>query len=401
MWGLLLVVVFIFVLFLLYYWRHADDRRRDNIKKIFKSGANSRRDVQQAARDLGEIREPRPADYIRVGGTAVTWSINTGEDLTAIAVPLFTAAIQGLQEPTITDEDIRTTFMLHQIIDIGAAIPALTAGMNEQIARAHDVDVAQRVKAATEASESRVEAANKFLDDAVVYTSMAENVHDSSVNNDLRETYKILLEDTDRIPKAATFNEVGQCIKAIKDEQKRKRAQMTLEKISENNFITAFNDREADIFTVVWARCHHPANVANKTLMQEAIVDALIDATEVKPDALKPVCINGRVARVLNSLTLLDYDARVGGAMTYEAYRNQILQETKEIINLTTEKFANGTPDQQAALNAYEEGEDDGADLLLGELRDKIEENIGQYVKKIRAPELDKLRKECHIYAAI
>jgi hypothetical protein len=350
------------------------------------------------------MQEPRPADFARVGGTAITWTINTGDDLTAVAVPLFAAAVQGLQEPVqITDEDIHTAFILHQIADIGNVIPALiTADLNAQLSRAHDIDVARRMETARANSDSKVEAANKFLDGAVVYTSMAENVHDSSVNNDLRETYKILLEDTDVIPRAAAINEVNRCITALKDSQKRKRARETLKKVVENNYITAFDAREADIFAVVWARCHHPANATNQSLMQEAIIEALVDATEVKADGtLKPVCINGRVARVLNSLTLLDYDTRVGGAMTYEAYRNQILQETKDIINLTTEEFANGTPEQQAALKAYENGEDEGADLLLMDLRDKIEENLDQYTKKIRAPELDKLRGECHIYAAL
>ncbi len=384
--------------FLVYYWKYSDYRRRNNIRKIFRGGAVNRNDIQQVIADVDAMHEPRPADYARAGRTVITWGFNTGEDVRQTATVLFTNALQGVQEPIFfTDDDINTAFILHQIAEVGLmTTPELIA----QVDRAHDVDVATRVENAREGAGSKIEAVNNFLDKSVVYTSQGENVHDSSVNSDLRETYGLILEDTSPIPLAAAVNEANAQIKEL-EKGKRERARTTLQMIARNEMCSTFNAREADIFATVWARCDHVANKNNKPLMHEAIVAALVDATEVKSGGLKPVCINGRIARVLNSLTLLDYDPRVGNVMTYEAYRNQILQETKEIINLTTESFANGTDDQQAAIAAYETGEDEGADELLSELRVRIDENLANYTKKIGMRELDKLRNECHIYAAV
>jgi len=136
--------------------------------------------------------------------------------------------------------------------------------------------------------------------------------------------------------------------------------------------------------------------------MREAIVNALADSIE----GGNQVCINGRCARVLNSLVTLDYDENVGAAMTFEAYKNQIFQETKEIINQELDRALASTNDKLRAVGEAYEGSDVEVDSTVEEqfkqeIKQEIDRNMEKYEDKLTPAEIDNLKQECYVYATL
>lgn len=407
MWGIIILILI--VLILVYFWWKSDARKRERIRETFKKGARCAAEVATVINDLGTLNRPHVTDYVRVAATLRDRAHIEGTQAhNVVTVRLFQAGLGAILPPT--DEDMEVAYILHQIIDAGAVVtPELVNAMDGM----RDRDLATRLAVAKQGSTSRAETANVFLDNSQVYTTAPQNVHDSSVNNDLRETLTLIAVDNPNMGAAAAINEAREQIKLYKDATRRAKANATLQKIVNNESCSTFANipgvpaREADIFALVWSRCDHPQNETSRTLMREAICTALVDAIEQPPVhrggqlVYEPVCINGRIARLIGSLTLLDFDPRVGAIMTYEAYRNQILEETKKIFNVTMEDFENGTEEQKQAAVAFEEGKDEEAKILLETLDKKIEDNLAFYKSKMTALDLNNVRTECKAYLAV
>lgn len=266
--------------------------------------------------------------------------------------------------------------------------------------------VQERVERAKETSATRAEAINTALDSATIYTDNRQNVHDSKINSDLRH---VLAE----LKSTCSVKDPAVCIDSARkyittklanndiSEAEARDATTVLDKISRGEFISTYNDTESGIFVATWARCSHPDNTANKLLMRDAIIDALADSIEHGT----MVCINGRCSRVLNALALLDFHPIVSnGARTFEAYRNQVFQETKEIINRVISDAKSDDALSEVAT-AYENGDDitdPVAEKALQErLKNAINNNIANYSAVFSPDELQKIEQECHIYAAI
>src|SRR3972149_2849747 len=79
----------------------------------------------------------------------------------------------------------------------------------------------------------------------------------------------------------------------------------------------------------VWERTKIHENEKKSRLMKEAVIDALVDCNE----ATGLVCMNGRCGRLIESLTLLDYDKDIGKTQTNEMIRNQVFDEVKKMID--------------------------------------------------------------------
>lgn len=405
------IVIIIFLCWL--RWWTGDSRKRNKIRKVFKKGARCVREVVDAANTLHQLTEPKLADHVMI---AATLRDVGHEEQTARHNDLILAVFQaGLTLPfdaAQQDDDIETIYMLHQIIDAGAVTTPYYA---DRVDKIHTADMAARVEAAKKDSSTRAEATIKFLDESQGYTNAPQNVHDSAVSGDLRGILAVVSEEnevpTPNMGARAALKEAYDAVNALPDDTKRAKALATLAKISENETCSTFGmQREADIFSLIWSRADHPANKTNRGLIREAVVCALVDSVEETPTfdptkrpplLCKPVCINGRIGRVINSLALLDFDPRISSVMTYEAYRNQILEETKGIFEAVLGEFEEGDDVQKAAFSAFEEGKDTDAAPLLAELQKRIDSHLLQYSGKITALELEKVRKECNAYLAM
>jgi hypothetical protein len=111
---------------------------------------------------------------------------------------------------------------------------------------------------------------------------------------------------------------------------------------------------------------------------------------------------------VLNSFALLDFDYQIsqGGAMTYEAYKNQIFDETQKIVE---EELEVARVSDDASLHTVVKSYDDPSivpDAAASErfkniVKARINANLETYVDKFSAHELEKIKEECYAGADI
>ena len=81
-------------------------------------------------------------------------------------------------------------------------------------------------------------------------------------------------------------------------------------------------------------------NAGNKWALRQALFDALVDCWErgIGEDALQ--CVDGRIARIVSSLALLDWDERNWGVLRVEERRNEVFARAQRAIRAAAEEAA-------------------------------------------------------------
>jgi len=165
--------------------------------------------------------------------------------------------------------------------------------------------------------------------------------------------------------------------KRAETDVKLQKIEIVLSKIS-NGFTIEMSDgklyNEDFIINTVWSRINHEDNKANREILQIALIDNLIDSA-YKVEVLNPDfaviiqtitgeqyitrCINGRVARVLTSLILLDADPKIAEperdeketaneayATAYKVLNDTLQEQSDELNRLYGEDIEDLTPEQ-------------------------------------------------------
>jgi hypothetical protein len=287
-----------------------------------------------------------------------------------------------------------------------------------------------RVEAVGGADTTPAERAGLALEAAETHTNDPQNVHDVSVNNSLRHTLAILASDDPAITMpddvagadrmASTSPAVAQALaecRAFLDRVgtpgtskspqgaplgstfRKSDAIRVFEKMAAGGPIGTLNCTEDRILALVWRRGEAPRNAARETLIQEAIALALADSVENG----QIVCVNGRCGRVIQALCTLDFNPDVGAAATFEAYKNQIYAETKDLLDAALERAAAGSAAQREVAKSYEDinvvPDERAAAKFRSTLRKAIARNAAKYKGKIGDQALKRLVDECCIYA--
>lgn len=435
---LILAIVIVGIISLIYWvFVRGDDRtKRKKSEMLIKNSIGTfDKNARAALDELTKIRDPTPDDYFR-RGHIIQYNLLEGNALrgrrehrTAVGhiVRDYTDALVGMRDRVGADaeleRDLNPDFIVHRIEDFNLQlggydeeddeIMQLIYGFNDAVAT-HAPAVKQEIieqrrnRALAEAT-TRAEAINVYFDTAQIYTNDTQNVHDSKVNSDLTETLtKLKKTAAQDIDPAECINEIrnylhGEYARDPNNNHKVANAERILNKMVRGGVVSPFNEREDHILAYTWERCKHPNNQKNTKLMRDAVINSLADAVENGNE----VCPNGRVGRVLGSLVTLDYDERVAnGPLTAEAYRNQIFQETKEIINRELERAKSSTdPDLKAVAEAYE-GEDvnikpDIEAKFKEDIKYEIDRNVDKYSNKLNDNELNNVRQDCYVYATL
>lgn len=270
--------------------------------------------------------------------------------------------------------------------------------------------IEERRERATAAADTPAEAAELYFEDATEWADDPQNVHDSAMNRDLCATLAKLAADTPAgaVSPAKAIHEAERAIAAAAATASITRtaaanANRVLTKIAEGNTISTFGGaREDEIFGHVWNRAGHPLNAAAADNIRMAIITALIDSVE--HDSV--VCANGRAARLINSLALLDFDSSVGQAMTSTAYKNQVYEETKNILAREIEIARASDDADWRAVGESMEGLIDDEQLtaeqqalhgkFIDRVKRRIDINVDKYSGKLSADAIERLRAECY-----
>lgn len=410
---LILLAIFVVAVLVIVWARSADHRRRCRAAALLDVSAGGYDAAAvEALTEINAMDRPAAVDHFARAGI-LHYNLLEGNLRRREAAPHtvniiardYAAALGGIQRGEI---DMDTEFMIMQMEGFGGALGMaghdVAPAFNDMLAattpgiRAEQIE--RRRRSAQDVAENRAEAAAVALDMATTYTNDRQNVHDSHVNRDLRATLNKMRNDGSSIDADSSINDVRDFIRgryAREFPEKARRAERVLDIARRGERIGTFNESEDRILATVWERCKHPRNKGKRDLMFEAVAHSLADSLEGDT----PVCINGRTGRVLNSLATLDFDADISdGAMTYEAYRNQIFQETKDIIKDTTDRAKN-SPDRDLskAATAYDEGGDDVA-AFTETLKRELHTHVDSYGDKLSSDERDNIKAEITMYAA-
>lgn len=170
----------------------------------------------------------------------------------------------------------------------------------------------------------------KLKDSPVVkITSDPQNVHDSHVNADIKKVYDNvvelnMLDDTPHIGR----KELYKYLKKSLSPNKLERARKTLSAMIGHN--TAIGDYEKLMVDNIWNRVNSRSNADRIDTLRESFADALVDCTN---DEGYTVCSNGRCARIISSLTLLDSDANAAAPVkTREILRSEVMSKAAKIL---------------------------------------------------------------------
>lgn len=249
--------------------------------------------------------------------------------------------------------------------------------------------------AAAVAHEALQQTAHKWTDDR-------QSVHDPKINSDLRLVLSIVRRDGS--PRGASAADIEQwAARHVKNPEKLAAVRRVLGKMQGNEWISTYGAGEADILGAMWARADHPKNAPVRDDARAAVVEALADCEERG----NLVCINGRCARILNSLATIDYDPIVAaGALTFEAYRNQLFDEVDKAIAAEIDSLQREAPSPQlrAAAEAFAGGgfaDKEGEALLGKHLGARIDRVVDRYADKFTPDEAVTLRDECRALAGI
>ncbi len=203
-----------------------------------------------------------------------------------------------------------------------------------------------------------------------------QNVHDTTVNNELKDKYNrlrglngnitVTLED---IFDSLQFHPSTDIITKVIDEMR-----------TSYSYISKLNDNEINVLLHVYQRC-------NTTDMKSAFYDALVDSFDT--NAGRPVCPQGRVARILETLTLLDDDTMLREPIkTDDIVRKEFMSRAHKILE-----------DSINSLSTEELVQYDNNDVSIDDkLRDTLDTELrNEYSDSITPIVLDKLIKQAQM----
>jgi len=358
-------VLVVAVIVIVWYFAKGKSRRAHRL--INESSGTFDDKAQKSLRLFDSIARPTAQDYFQ-RANIVRYNIMQNEPMP----PAAHARVHDdyINAVNLLSSDDNVDFIAAQVTSFGMNPPMLNA-----------------VKAA--AVRKKAKSARKFGDGltaAIQYTNDAQNVHDTKVSKYLRETFRKINA------KRPSWDICRAEIISLVPPERIERVERVLNTIDLNNYISTIGAYEIDVVCAVWGRA---ALNATCNQIKQAVIDALVDCVENN----NVVCINGRVGRIINSLALLDFDPSISqhGAMTLEAYRNQIFHETKVIVDGAID--AANEPVRKYYLENGPETQD--IKPFREDLRKRIDKNLEKYDDKLTPVEIDTVRAECYIYVDV
>lgn len=373
----IIVVVLIILIWLSY--------RRNYPKKFGRrQKSRSERRLEDADRSLNDA-----ARVVRHGGDdAVTRLIQVRGDIVTndgliTDRDLYRVAYGNILE-LIEQEDLWMQFVLYDRV----ANDIDHFGLGVVTHSGHEQAATQRAESIISTSKDANEARTKFFDVEVM--NDGQNSHDTAVNKDMKNIVDSIFAHSGRINAARELTEIGEYIKTF-DPIKSERAARTLKTFADFNNCSTFGRTDGDILAAVWTRYRDPDNDPDD--IRDAIIDALADSYD---DHGSPVCMNGRIARVVGALSVID--AKFGKPpATVSMLKQQCFNESSEIIRKYCEELGEDHED----VKKYGEIDGQPSNEFLVELNKRVLENAKKYQEKMGASSFNMMLEEIKVGLSI
>jgi hypothetical protein len=388
-----LVVALIIVLFVYLH----DILQRKKVEHLRNTGGVDRATTRDALIAADNIILPTHRDHFTRGEILRHNILN---NLNNLVIDAFTEMIADQvrigYERTINANDLPVNPEAIFIVNRMADFPMFANFNTEEIQHAREEIIERRKEKAIANSENKIEAIREYFDEATAYANDPQNVHDNKVNKDLK---RILDKIQSRYDKEEIVQQINSYIGNHPNKEQAQLADLVVQKMLEGHSFQPLNTTEDKILCVTWARSLIPENAGNKDNIQEAIYLALVDCWEHN----QFVCMNGRIAKVLGSLAMVDHDPDTL-VVDDQNYRNQIYKETVDIVDDEVNSALNSSnPDTVAAGRSYYELDSKPTPeiaKLKERIRSRIDQNISTY-DNFSPTEQTNLKNECYVAACI
>jgi len=232
---------------------------------------------------------------------------------------------------------------------------------------------------------------NVYLDEGAAVANDGQNVHDSQITSQMRELYNRVRGTRHENVRHDNIQTINGIIR-----EKCKNPDLVLAGFTGGN-ISALGVNDREVLETIWNRSYNKDNIGpypdnpDKTgtqVIQESIIDCLNDTIERG----NTVCTTGRVARILDGLTLVDPISE--GFKTRDMYKNEIFNMCARVLNEEIENAKGGEFD--AIARSYQDPSIDVDDVeeekFKGIVRQKINNIINTEYRGVDC--IDKIRDE-------
>lgn len=218
-------------------------------------------------------------------------------------------------------------------------------------------------------------------------SSDPQNVHDTEVVNELAIRYNRIKNKNQKNPKSESLFDIEEAINKhnFQSHKEKQNALNAFYIMCKGNNISSLSDTEDNVIYNIWNRIKDNDNKDNQNELKKSFMNSLSSIYEND----KPVCINGRCSRMIDSLTLLDTDKKINQPIkTTEILRSEILNKSYKIIQ---DELAATDNDTREIYNGNKSG-----DIIKFEsyLKDKIETTIRDDYPEVKPSTLDNLIKD-------
>ena len=214
---------------------------------------------------------------------------------------------------------------------------------------------------------SRGVQAAAFLDLSQRHTSDSQNSHDSSINASKRVIIERLRADQGHSDRLPSLDQIIEEIRSESDDFSRDprtgyprpaltdKAIAVVQRAKNGEHSTSARASDAETLRRVWARANDSNNADNSHKMRQAAYDALVDSWGTGFGGEIIQCVDGRISRMLGSLSWLDHDERNWDMRRLEQHKNDIYSLAAEVIRSAEVEAAeqNGNPELQKVGKAY------------------------------------------------
>lgn len=217
-----------------------------------------------------------------------------------------------------------------------------------------------------------------FMKISQKHTNDKQNVHDSGVNKDMRETYAKIKNSTSKY----SIEDIKKYVEKNITGAKKQKVLDVVARMNADGHVSSVGDSEKNILLNVWNRAYDSRNSANRDNIMESVVDNLNDCWENGTI----ICTGGRCSRIISSLVLLDYDDNIGKVQTTEQYKNEVFSEAnrafQEEINTATQSDDKMLSDYGKSFNDPSIDDSTVLESMKEDLHKRVEIKVDAIIEK-------------------
>ena len=393
-----LVIVILYIIYAIYCQvRISGEDRNQRLTRVYFHNIRGD-DFDEEAQNVIEygeaIENPRAIDHYRVGVVHLINARNPRDahrHFNEALVQIINGQVDMREAPFILDriEDFHDQFI--DVVDI-EELPlqrAILAHYGNHAATLRNLSNKK-----TEIATDDPAFTQKTILSRQDWQSDSQNVHDASINEELKAQIHKVKTDNSKI-KDIQLHDYNEAVNWLRvryknDPQKLANVNKVIDMIN-NNYAVGIvpNIREKDVLTTVWQRTYDADNAKNAAQLREAMGEAVLDCVERD----HVVCNAGRTSKIWQALARLDKDEDVGVLKTKQVIRNEIYQKAAKIVDDFV--GVNGSA-SQILKESYANNENTEQVRELTEcMKNKIDDLKSEYTTLLHDTHLVPIIEEC------